>query len=929
MDLVQFFRIIKKNLLLLIAIPLLLALIVFYFVRTQSKVYESEALIYTGITTGYSIESTAYQATDFFNMSAQFDNMINIILSRQTIVESSIMLLAQDLCLEAENPQYISKDNYEALQHFIPKRIKDLVVKHGKAGIEREKEEQIRSLEKEIKSLEKEISKKKTIAAGQTSYQPDHSESPGLEKHTAVSNNSERKIHLVKSGETLLSIANLYGTTLNKLLEINNLSTSNVSIGQQIVISETDESTYASNKETKVSGLYDDENEFDYEDEYFVGTVTDGFGSTTTYTIASTHAQDYVYEKDPIVPPGIIPADYYKTVQNLRNYYNSSDTNFIYKLLHYGASPHYSISALQSIQIHRISNSDLVRLIYTSDDPGICQQTLKIISSVFVKAYKELRVNQTNMVVAYFQRQVDSAEMLLKNAEDRLLMFNKKNNIINYQEQTKYIAEQKEELDLYYQNEQIRMAQATASLRELETKLTRKDSIYLKSDLINQKRKEFADISERILINELAEDYDSRIGNEIAILRKQEEKLRDEIKLYVDQLYLYSHSTQGIPINTLLTEWLTNALNYEQAKASLVVLSRRKMDFVKTYQRFAPLGAMLKRIEREIQITEQTYLQLLNSLNMARMRQQNIQMTTNIRIVDPPYFPIQARSSKTKLIVLAAFVIGFFMVLFVILVLEYFDSSMRNPEKTAKIIGGKIAGVYPLITSDSQKAKLNPICNRLIDIIIQNIKLSIKNDSLYPVQKPYFILFFSTTDETGKTMLMNRIANKMRLQGEHVFTLNYKEEANVDEEIDDNNLNYTYNIGDDFANISSLQQLLSNAGLRKENYAYDFIFLEIPSILHNSYPIGLLQDVDASILILKSSDRWRKADANGLEMIEEIIQKEPLIIINEAEDFAIQEFISDVKIEQDSSLWARTKRIITYPSRIRVVHVKDEKEEKE
>jgi len=132
-----------------------------------------------------------------------------------------------------------------------------------------------------------------------------------------------------------------------------------------------------------------------------------------------------------------------KPINNLIQYYNSSDSNFVYELLHYGASPHYSIQSIKTLQIYRINNSDLVRLVYLSDDPGICQQTLKIIAQVFVRNYKILKANQTDLVVAYFKQQVDSADAVLQAAEDRLLRFNKKNNIINYTEQTKFIAEQK------------------------------------------------------------------------------------------------------------------------------------------------------------------------------------------------------------------------------------------------------------------------------------------------------------------------------------------------------------------------------------------------------------------------------------------------------------------------------------------------------
>ena len=103
MDLVQILTLLKRNMLMLIAVPILLAVFTFYFTRNQAKVYQSEAVIYTGITTGYSIESTTQRPTDFFSTSAQFDNMINLLKSRQTIIETSLRLLSQDLSLEHHN----------------------------------------------------------------------------------------------------------------------------------------------------------------------------------------------------------------------------------------------------------------------------------------------------------------------------------------------------------------------------------------------------------------------------------------------------------------------------------------------------------------------------------------------------------------------------------------------------------------------------------------------------------------------------------------------------------------------------------------------------------------------------------------------------------------------------------------------------------
>ncbi len=924
MDLVQILTLFKRNLLLLIVVPILLAVLTYYFTRNQTKVYQSEAVIYTGITTGYSIESTSQRPTDFFSTSAQFDNMINLLKSRQTIIETSLRLLAQDLSLEHYNTQYISNQNYDRLQAYMPKRIKDLVIKNNKSGIEREKEEQIRSLEKEINSLEKEISKKRNIAAQEkirgnvTTTNSNQGEQSGVEKSamtTQPNSSSGFKNHVVKPGETLYSIAKIYGINITKLRDLNNLNNRSLTPGETIIIEEN---------------LMGDNNNYSYD--YAVKQVSPGLTSPSTIEevnmtpeednsayayLTENNATLAVFEKDPIVPPGVNQADYEKTVINLTRYYTSSDTNFIYGLLHYGESRHYSESSISQIQIYRINNSDLVRLIYTSDDPGICQQTLKILSKVFMKNYKALRANETDLVVKYFERQVDSADRKLQAAEDRLLKFNKKNNIINYNEQSKFIAEQKEDLDLFYQNEQIRLSSSSASLRELELNLTARDSIYLKSDEINQMKKELADVTEKIIVNELAADYDDRITDKIQELKARQQQLRNELKLYVDQLFLYSHSTQGMPIKSLLDEWLQNTLGYVEARAALVVLAQRKLDFVRTYQKFAPLGAMLTRIEREIKVAEQSYLELLRSLNIAKMKQQNEEMSTNIKIVDAPFFPIQPNPSKSKVIVLAAAIFGFLLVVFIILVLEYFDVSMKNPARVVKETKLKLAGAFPLIASNNKSRELVYVNNRLIDIIIQNIKLFLNKQVQKTDSSPYLILIYSTQDQVGKTLLSQKIINRLREIGDKVLYLNYSDESiNSDEQ--DFNYFYKYEVNENFIDIENLQQLISSHYLRKENSPYKYIFLELPSLVLNNYPIRLIDQVDLALYVIKASSKLNKADINAQETFGELVNHQPMVILNEVELYNLEELLTDVPKRTKPDVYAKLRYIVTYPLRYKI-----------
>lgn len=982
MDILQFIRLFKRHLLLLIIVPILLAAVVFYFTRNQAKAYQSETIVYTGIGSGYSIETTTRTNLDYFATTMQFDNLINLIYSRQTIEQTSIRLLAQHLLLDKPDSRYISKDNFDKLQQIVPKTVKNLVVKYDKTGAEREKIQQITELEKQLQDLQGQIQSRQnnlekvqgnpaatststsqqfpvTFSTQQASSQSASSDpneyhvvepgeslqsiasrfnismgelrdinnltsgnvNPGQTLIVKKRNANKFIYHVVQPGENILTIAQKYGITVSDLTSFNNLQNNSLVVGQTLVIDKPNnkgqnntnlQSLDTSNLYQSQNALVDTSNSWK---EDSLNQMSNPISSTSKLFISEY--SPYVSGKDPIIPPGISLSDYEKTVNNLTAYYVSSDTNFVYELLNY-THPHYSIKAITSrIQVQRIQNSDLVKVTYVADDPGICQQTLRILSEVFMKNYRLLKAKQTDAVVNYFEEQVRLANQRLKNAEDRLLKFNQSNNIINYYEQSKYIAAQKEDLDKYYQDEQIRMSGASAALREIERKLTNKDSIYLKSSQISKKRDQLSEIMEKIAINKISDDYDPAVNTRLKSLNDQSKKIKDDLKFYVDQLYLYSHSTQGIPMKDLLTEWLKNAITYEEAKASLKVLNNRKVDFLRTYQIFAPLGAMLKRIEREINVAEQSYLELLRSLNLAKMNQQNLEMSTNIKVVDPPYFPISSNPSKSKYLVLIAAFIGFLTIAFIIIVLEYLDSSIKTSERAEKLTGLKLAGAYPKILPNKLgKVDYTILTNRLIELLIQNIKFKLHHNSTFPPRKPYLILFFSTKSETGKTLVASQIIDKLRTNGENVLYLNYTFDETI-KPVEDYNVNYTYLINNKFDDVTGIGELFDSKMLREENYDYDYIFLEIPSIIFHAYPLELMKIVDVSLLHVKANNHWKKADINALKTFKDVSRETPMVVLNYAELYSLDDIINGYPGEEDTNVGKKIIKSLTLPFRIR------------
>ena len=127
MNINQLIKIFLKHVWLLITIPVLLAIIVVYLTKNQSYTYESKTRIYTGIASGYRLDQD--KRIDIFSTNNSFDNLINVIKSRETLSELGIRLIAQAMLLENYNPMFISKDNFIEIRKIIPSYLKELVVR--------------------------------------------------------------------------------------------------------------------------------------------------------------------------------------------------------------------------------------------------------------------------------------------------------------------------------------------------------------------------------------------------------------------------------------------------------------------------------------------------------------------------------------------------------------------------------------------------------------------------------------------------------------------------------------------------------------------------------------------------------------------------------------------------------------------------------
>lgn len=538
------------------------------------------------------------------------------------------------------------------------------------------------------------------------------------------------------------------------------------------------------------------------------------------------------------------------TKRNVAAYAKANDTNEIYLLLN-SHDPIYSLEALGHLIVSRIGTSDLIKIEYEAPDAAICRHTLQLTTQVFMAEYRGLRIDQTAAVIRYYEAETARALRQLNAAEEKFLVFNRDNNIINYYEQTKFIAGEREYLYSDINKIEMQFAAATAALGAADKKLAGRGAALLSSGALLEKRRQLEEINAQIADQQLFDQqHEAGSVSRIPQLQEQAAETIQGIRTMLADHYAQVNSVDGIPSRGLVEEWVKNLLEATRNKAMLHVMDKRKGDFMEEYHKMAPLGATLKRIEREIDLTQKTYLSLLTSLNNSKASQQNNQLTTNLKIVDPAFLPLQAKAGKRLAMVGGGAFGGFFFVAAIILAMGLTDRSLRKPSITTLQTGLPVLGVrppLPLTNSDPtgyDRRSLDQLARQLL-----------RKVSAAGTAAPFVVGVLSPRSAEGKTALLRDLAarcNEMGLTTRALYPTGSAAGPETDDiHYYDADLATTHRLG-----LAELAPLAAGSP--------QLILMEFPALIEAIYPVALLPELQSILFTLRAHRRWEPTDQHAL-----------------------------------------------------------------
>jgi hypothetical protein len=634
---------------------------------------------------------------------------------------------------------------------------------------------------------------------------------------------------------------------------------------------------------------------------------------------------------DSIVARIRVKDDVEQTFERVKGYCERGDDNPVYTLL-YSNQVLWGIDHFSSIKIKTEGKSDMLRETYTTTDPGLCKRTLELHIQIYSDKQREIKKDQGKDVIEYFKQQLARTRQALQSAEDDLTAYMRRNKIINYYEQTRFIAAKREDLLELEFREYMTLHSADSTMQALERQMEHRLSLGKFNREIGYLRDSLATISAELAQVEWLAPADSsgrRDQAHITRLKQASERIKGHIMISGDSIYRMQVTPRGTDLDQLLFQWLRTMMLEAEAKAKLNVMGVRKQTFDSIYQQLAPVGSEIKRMERINYVHEQAYLENLHSLNIAIMHQQNMLMSTALNLISRPFFPSRPDPSSRKFLVVAAFLAGFVLTLGLVVALEYFDQTLKSPENAERVVGLEVIGALPRFavlptlgrtdseaeegqaTKKSKKAKraskidFDFLEDRSIGLLLQNLKIYLKQQD--QPRKPIRVVLISMRRQEGKSLLAAMLAHRLRLYNERVLFLSpqrarsaaageeaeaqssepgkkkkgksaAKEGAPAQELIPPHDDSYTYPVPPWFYDIQTEEALVSKEQFTDEGF--DTFITELPPLLLKPYPVQVINQADIVILVCRANRVWNTADANTLMRIQAATNAQIHLLLN-------------------------------------------------
>ena len=566
-----------------------------------------------------------------------------------------------------------------------------------------------------------------------------------------------------------------------------------------------------------------------------------------------------------------------QTFANLKAYEKPTQNNYIFGILNY--HPYFGIDNITAnLKVLQLQYSDIIDIGYSANDAGIAYNTLDILNEVFARQYQQLRFGETNNVIRFFEKEVARLYKILSDSEDDLIRYNISKKIINYEEQTKALTGLEAQQQNFRNDQLLNYTTSKALLDYLERQLGNRTQVIRSNREFTNQVRDISRIQSRIsnlrLMSSEGGGQDNESQEELAKAQRDLQKATGRVAQLTKDIEASTFSTEtGVKANDMLAKWLDQLLLLEKTKAEMTATDIMKDNLDRQYLFFAPIGATIDRKERHIGFIEGNYMEMLKALNSARMRQQNLRMSTSsLRVLNPPMFPLNAQPTNRIMILLGVFMLTFIFTALWFFIIELLDRTLRDRMRSERITQVPVMGCFP---------KESNLRYRRFNKTIADMAIKQLSKSLLPHFKEgqqNVLNLISTDSGNGKSYLAQELENYWISIGLEVRRLTYDEDFLAEDS--------KFILAKDIHDLCP--DILPN----------EIAIIEYPNMDENSISPALLNLGTINLMVTRANRTWKDVDQKALKELQAMLDEEHkntlFMYLTEAGRYAVEEFVGQL-----------------------------------
>lgn len=553
----------------------------------------------------------------------------------------------------------------------------------------------------------------------------------------------------------------------------------------------------------------------------------------------------------------------------------SQGSNPIKNLLYVPWNSYYSVDMIgKKLKAVRKNTSDMLELEYESEDADVAQRTLDLIIEVFNRRYTTLQNSETTPVVGYYEEKVGKAKKRLSAAEGNLQAFFARHQVLDLAEESKTISSTRETTFAEYNQELMRNQAAKAAMEVLSRRMGPKGNALAASTELKEAQAQLADAG-RKLANARINDQP---GDVLGTLQEQLDQTSEQLKEAARRYYTATNSPESIPQQTLVTEWLTKVIDYEESTARLGGYKKMFSQYKTRTAEYTPLSSELRQLNRELAVAEKEYLEFEQVLNQANTRRQNISIEGALAVLDAPNFPQEPQPAKRWLFVALGFFAGLFLTLLLIALRFWLDQRIHSPEQAETFIGRPVAAIFPFVERFSFHSRPSRAALSMFEQLCSAINVELFTKSVR-THHPSIINLFSMRSKQGKTWVGIGVARTYREAGQRVAYCYPHKRGNF-QAVEQEGISFLpYTLSGNFMTIVDLDGLFDGAH-DFDPYQYDMILVELPALINTALPVYLINQSGVSLLVTDASSTWERTDRKLLGMYTKVANHTVLTVLN-------------------------------------------------